>query len=94
MLDDDAAPESGREPDTAADAAGEQDLAGADDTDVDAAATPPPDGRVVLDGPAAENEDIRRATTDLQSSRDKSAQAQEIVDDLAAKTLPESKLRG
>lgn len=93
MLDDDAAPESGLEPDTAADAAGEQDTSGSADTSVDAAG-PPPDGRVVLDGPAAENEDISRATADLQSSRDKSAQAQEIADDLAAKTLPESKPRG
>ena len=72
-LDEDAAPAAGLDPDTPAEPAGQ--------------GRRPPD-HTELDGPALENDEIRRATDDLQSSEVKSAAAREIVDELTAKTNP------
>ena len=77
-LDDDAAPDTGLEPDTATDAAGEQGVAGS----ANAEPTNQPDRPVKMDGPAAENDEMRRGTSDLQSSSEKSAEAREIFNDL------------
>jgi hypothetical protein len=85
-LDDDAAPDTGLEPDTATDAAGEQGVAGSADVEP----TNQPDQPVVVDGPAAENDEMRRGTSDLQSSTEKSAEAREIFNELQRKVLPES----
>jgi hypothetical protein len=85
-LDDDAAPDTGLEPDTATDAVGEQGVAGSADVEP----TNQPDQPVVVDGPAAENDEMRRGTSDLQSSTEKSAEAREIFNDLQRKVLPES----
>lgn len=74
-LDENAAPDNGSEPDTAPDTAGEN-------------PTPAPPGGTVLDGPALENPEMQRATEDLRSSEDKSRQAREIANDLAASTQP------
>ena len=43
-----------------------------------------------LDGPAEENDEMRRGTSDLQSSQEKSAEAKEIAADLRGSTLPET----
>ena len=72
-LDENAAPPTGSEPDTAPDAAGEE-------------STPTAGGGTELDGPALENPEMHRATEDLQSSEAKSAAAREIADELAAST--------
>ena len=77
-LDVEAAPTTGLEPDTAADAAGE--------AAAPAAAGAPADG-TVLDGPASENPEMHRATDDLRSSEEKTAAAREFADELA-KTQP------
>lgn len=42
----------------------------------------------VLDGPALENEEMRKGTEDLRSSQDKIAQAREFADDVARRTEP------
>lgn len=81
-LDGDAAPATGREPDTATDSA-------ADPAASVAPAAPENTGRTELDGPALENEEMRGATEELRSSEAKSAQAKEIAQDLVAKTEPE-----
>jgi hypothetical protein len=78
-VDQDAAPTTGLEPDTAADAAGET-------TSTPAGA---PADRTVLDGPALENQEMHRATDDLRSSQDKTAAAREIADELASTTQPD-----
>ena len=111
-VDEDAAPTTGLEPDTAADAAGGTDSSAADAaTQVDPATEPgnrsaesvddhgqpatepespevAPADRTVLDGPALENPEMHRATDDLRSSQDKTADAREIADKLAAATQP------
>ena len=76
-LDDDAAPDTGLE---------EQGVAGSADVEP----TNQPDQPVVVDGPAAENDEMRRGTSDLQSSTEKSAEAREIFNELQRKVLPES----
>lgn len=82
-LDDDAAPGDGAEPDTAGPAAAtEPDVPGVPEAAPDAAA------RTVLDGPAAENSEMRRGTEDLQSSQDKIEQAREFAQDVARGTEP------
>lgn len=87
-LDSDAAPGTGAEPDTGGPAAAaEPDVDGMPDAGPDAAA------RTVLDGPALENEQMRRGTEDLRSSEDKIAQAREFADDVARKTEPEPPAR-
>ena len=49
-----------------------------------------PDGaaKTILDGPALENEEMRRGTEELRSSQDKIAQAREFADDVARQTEP------
>ena len=74
-VDDEAAPTTGLDPDTAADAAGETTHPGRRGD------------RTVLDGPALENEEMHRATDDLRSSQDKTAAARDFADELA-KTQP------
>lgn len=49
--------------------------------------------RTILDGPALENEEMRRGTEDLQSSQDKIAQAREFADEVARMTEPEPPAR-
>jgi len=44
---------------------------------------PGPGDRTVLDGPALQNEEMRRATDDLRSSQDKTAAARAFADELA-----------
>ena len=51
--------------------------------------TAPDAGRTVLDGPALENEEMRKGTEDLRSSEDKVAQAREFADEVARRTEPE-----
>ena len=103
--DGDAAPAAGSEPDSAAAAsapAGAPDAAGTDaaasdagESDVAApgngSATSSPERatRTVLDGPALENEEMRGATEDLQSSETASAEAREIARDLSDATEPD-----
>jgi hypothetical protein len=111
-VDEEAAPASGLEPDTAIDAAGETDAGSTTEVDPDIRpgngsaepdgtgqpATEPeshgvpgegsPADRTVLDGPALENPEMHRATDDLRSSQDKTADAREIADKLAAATQP------
>lgn len=60
------------------------------DADVDSTSQQGGGQSVVLDGPAAENEEMRRGTSDLQSSVEKSAAARKIFDDLQRTVLPES----
>ncbi len=86
-VDDDAAPIGGAEPDTAGSESRSQ-------PDVDGVPTgPDAAARTVLDGPALENEEMRRATEDLRSSEAKSAQAREFADEVARKTEPEPPAR-
>ena len=47
----------------------------------------------VLDGPALDNEQMRRATEQLRSSQDKIAQAREFADEVARRTEPEPPAR-
>ena len=87
-LDSDAAPDTGTEPDTAGPAAAaEPDVAGVPEAGPHAAA------ETVLDGPARENEEMRRGTDDLRSSEQKVAQAREFADEVARKTEPEPPAR-
>ena len=82
-LDDDAAPGDGAEPDTGGPAAaGEPEVDRVPERGPDAAA------RTLLDGPAAENPEMRKGTEDLQSSQDKIAQARDFADDVARRTEP------
>jgi hypothetical protein len=53
----------------------------------------PDAAKTVLDGPALENEEMRRGTEDLRSSQDKIAQAREFADEVARKTEPEPPAR-
>ena len=100
-VDEEAAPATGLDPDTAPDAAGETDtsvaagedapVAAGEDKPVAANAAPereaaPVADRTVLDGPALQNPEMHRATEDLQSSEDKIADARQIADDLSAAT--------
>ena len=85
-LDDDAAPDTGSEPDTpsasASDpAVSEEALTEAVEADGEGAGT----GRTVLDGPALTNPEMHKATDDLQSSEEKSEQAKEFAGEVAAK---------
>lgn len=82
-LDADAAPTDGREPDTAG-------PADATDPDVDPVPATGPDAaaRTVLDGPALENEEMRRGTQTLRSSEVKPAQAREFADEVARQADP------
>lgn len=89
-LDDNAAPTTGSEPDTSSEpasdpAVSEEALTEAVEADGSAAG----DGRTVLDGPALENDEMHKATDDLRSSEQKSAQAKEIAADFVAKTEPD-----
>jgi hypothetical protein len=88
-LDEDAAPGTGAEPDTA----GADDATVATDVDGVPAAGPDSTARTVLSGPALENAEMRRATSDLQSSQDKIQQAREFADEVARKTEPEPPAR-
>ena len=92
-LDEDAAPDTGAEPDTAG-AEGET-AAGSTTPDVDGVPEVAADatGRTVLSGPALENAEMRRGTEDLRSSQEKSAQAREFADEVARKTGPEPPAR-
>ena len=82
-LDQDAAPDEGAEPDTAgADEETATDVDGVPASGADAAA------RTVLDGPALENDEMRRGTADLQSSEGKIAEAREFASEVANKTEP------
>lgn len=86
-LDEDAAPEGGAEPDTAG-------AGGASGPDVEGVPVgPDATARTVLDGPALENEEMRRGTEDLRSSVAKTAQAREFADEVARKTEPEPPAR-
>lgn len=87
-LDSDAAPATGREPDTAGPAA-------ATEPDVVAGSDAGPDPAVdaLLAGPAQENDEMRRGTEDLQSSQVKIAQAREFAEDVARSTEPEPAAR-
>jgi hypothetical protein len=117
-LDEDAAPGTGLEPDTAGDAAGSgsssaaADVGPVSDPDARAAQTPdgastgaaedesdgrsavteshaePPSDVTELDGPALQNDEMRAATADLQSSEKKSQEAREIAGDLTRDTQP------
>jgi hypothetical protein len=88
-LDDDAAPDTGLEPDTAADAAGET-----GGPAVAAPESPATGPRLTkLSGPAAENDEMRRATDDLRSSEGKSEQARQIADDISRRTEPDGENR-
>ena len=122
-LDEDAAPSTGLEPDTARDSAGQEKSSAAPDVSVASGAesdadqvstgagsgtgtadevpetspaddvlekpdpqgegTQPPSARTELDGPALENDEMRRATDDLRSSEDKSAQARDFAEQLS-----------
>jgi hypothetical protein len=88
-LDEDAAPDTGTEPDTAgpADATAATDVEGVPNTGPDAAA------RTVLDGPALENDEMRRGTEDLTSSEDKIAEAREFAQDVSRHQEPEPPAR-
>jgi len=82
-LDSDAAPAGGAEPDTAGPASGtDPDVPGVPEAGPDTAA------RTILDGPALENEEMRRGTEELRSSQDKIAEAREFADDVARQTEP------
>lgn len=82
-LDDDAAPGTGTEPDSGGPAAAaEPDVDGVPDRGPDAAA------RTLLDGPAAENPEMRRGTEDLQASQDSIARARDFADEVARRTEP------
>jgi hypothetical protein len=59
-----------------------RDVDGGPPTGPDAAA------RTVLDGPALENEEMRRGTEDLQSSEAKIDQARELAHEVARRTEP------
>jgi hypothetical protein len=94
-VDPETAPTTGLEPDTAADAAGAQETTPADenaapDEENSAVESAAPSGasaqRTELDGPALENPEMRRATDDLRSSEEKTAQAREFSDDLVKQT--------
>lgn len=61
--------------------------------DHDADERPATHDKTVLDGPALENEEMRRGTEDLRSSQDKTAQARDFADDVARKTEPEPPAR-
>jgi hypothetical protein len=50
-------------------------------------------GKTVLDGPALENEEMRRGTEELRSSQDKTDQAREFAADVARTTEPEPPAR-
>ncbi|WP_395725542.1 hypothetical protein [Nakamurella sp.] len=65
----------------------------AKNSDHDAHEGPDTAGKTVLDGPALENEQMRRGTEDLRSSQDKTAQAREFADDVARTTEPEPPAR-
>lgn len=89
-LDDNAAPETGNEPDTPSESASdpavsEDALTEALEADGDAV----PDQRTVLDGPALENDEMHKATDDLRSSEEKTGQAKEIASDFVARTEPD-----
>lgn len=53
----------------------------------------PAAARTVLDGPALQNEQMRRGTEDLRSSQDKIEQAREFADEVARRTDPEPPAR-
>jgi hypothetical protein len=83
-LDEDAAPATGLEPDTAPDAAGE--TGGPAVAEVD---TPSAGPRLTqVSGAAAESDEMRGATDDLRSSEGKSQEARQIADDLSRRTDP------
>lgn len=87
-LDDNAAPTTGSEPDTSSEPA--SDPAVSEEALTEAVEADGADsGQTVLDGPALENEEMHKATDDLRSSEQKSAQAKEIADDFVAKTEPD-----
>ncbi len=95
MLDPDSAPATGLDPDTAPDAAGEQDTGAAAESDPTEApaeqASNDDAGRAPLGDPALDNEEeMQRAGSDLQSSREKTATARDISDRLTAATRPEA----
>ena len=88
-LDEDAPPATGLEPDTATNAAGQGEVSASTDVpptpnqnDEQTSAT------TTLDGPALENDEMRRGTEDLVSSEEKLAEARDYGDELTAKTLP------
>lgn len=59
----------------------------------DSGDTPSATGKTVLDGPALENEEMRRGTEELRSSEEKIAQAREFSDEVARRTEPEPPAR-
>jgi hypothetical protein len=97
-LDPDSAPATGLDPDTAPDAAGERDTStsnnpsGTTDAAVERSAAPADEsGQPLIGDPALDNEDeMRQAGADLQSSREKAATARDISDRLTAATRPEA----
>lgn len=78
-------PDSGTDTDTGTDS-------GTDTVDntVEAPDQVPAATRTELDGPALENEEMRRGTEDLRSSQDKIEQAREFADQVARATEPEA----
>jgi len=96
-LDPDTAPATGLDPDTAPDAAGEDTSGAAADPDATdltaerAGASTDDAGDAPLGDPALDNEEeMQRAGSDLQSSREKTATARDISGRLTAATLPET----
>jgi hypothetical protein len=84
-LDEDAPTATGLEPDTAANAPGEGEASGSADVanTADRDDGRPRDPHTTLDGPALENDEIRRGTEDLLSSEEKLAEAKEYRDEVA-----------
>jgi hypothetical protein len=78
--------ENRADPRDGADAPVENDGSAAADDSKDATTGSPTSARTELDGPALENPEMRRATEDLQSSEEKTAQAREFSDDLVKQT--------
>jgi hypothetical protein len=83
-LDEDAAPRTGLEPDTAPDAAGE--TGGPAVAEADNPSAGPQLTQV--SGAAAESDEMRGATDDLRSSEGKSQEARQIAGDLSRRTDP------
>lgn len=65
----------------------ENPAAAQDDLDPDSRDNRPSD-KVELDGPAVDNEEVRRATEDLRSSEDSIAEAREYAEDVRSHTEP------
>jgi hypothetical protein len=89
-LDEDAPAATGVGPDAPSNAPGEREVSGSADVanTADQDDGRPPVAHTTLDGPALENDEMRRGTEDLLSSEEKLAEAKEYRDEVAAKTPP------